>query len=86
MQVGAHGSLSCRCSVVGGSHNIIRIEVLACFYLYCILQPTLGIGRKCVVQRDAAFGTIVVYHINTISSYSCHNTWFRREFSTQLSA
>lgn len=73
-------------SVVGRRQQLPLRNLVACFHLHVVGQPTLRIGREVVVQVHRAFRAVVVQHVDSVLANSLHHAGLLRPLCTEESA
>lgn len=85
-QVPACGCNTVVVSVVGRRQQLPLRNLIACFHLHVVGQPSLRIGREVVVQVHRAFRAVVVQHVDSVLANSFHHTWLLCPLCTEESA
>ena len=60
-------------SIVGRRQQLPLRNLIACFHLHVIGQPSLRIGREVVVQIHRAFRAVVIQHVDSVLANSLHH-------------
>lgn len=65
-------------SIVGRRQQLPLSNLIACFHLHVVGQPSLRIGREVVVQIHRAFRAVVVQHVDSVLANSLHHAGLLR--------
>lgn len=73
-------------SIIGRRQQLPLRNLIACFHLHVIGQPTLCVGREVVIQVHRAFRAVVIQHVDSVLANSLHHAGLLRPLCTEKSA
>lgn len=85
-QVSACGSNTVVVSIIGRRQQLPFCNLVTCFHLHVIGQPTLCVGREVVIQIHRAFCAVVVQHVDSVLANSFHHAGLLCPLCTEESA